>query len=75
MCLQWKTIPSDQVMDSKLRCVFEVPLDKNSPPSKAQQQSGAQASSEFIQEETSEPVATELSQVSLVDLHKFYFIL
>lgn len=61
---QWKTIPSDQVMDSKLRCVFEVPLDKNSPPTKSETQTGANASSEFIKEEASEPLKTELSQVS-----------
>lgn len=47
-------------MDSKLRCVFEVPVDQNSPASKSL--AAAQATSEFIKEEAKEAPA-ELSQV------------
>lgn len=28
-CVQWKNAKADDLMDSKLRCVFELPSDNN----------------------------------------------
>lgn len=32
--LQWKDVTPEQLMDSKLRCVFEMPVDKTAKPAK-----------------------------------------
>lgn len=30
-CWQWKEVKPEQLMDSKLRCVFDIPEDKKAP--------------------------------------------
>lgn len=32
--VQWKDVTPEQLMDSKLRCVFEMPVDKTAKPAK-----------------------------------------